>query len=234
MDVGGWLRKFGLGQYEANFRDNKIDVDVLADLTDGDLERLGLPLGDRKRLMKAIAALPAALAKSGTMEARAAPAASAERRQVNVMFCDLVDSTVLSRQLDPEDYRDLIRAYQDACAGAIARFDGFVAKFMGDGLLAYFGWPRAHEDDAERAINAGLDIISVLRGMTAPPRRVARGARRHRHRASGRGRHHRRGRFARGGDCRRGAESGGPAADYRGAKRDCHIRRDVRAGGWPV
>jgi class 3 adenylate cyclase len=168
MDVGGWLRKFGLGQYEANFRDNKIDVDLLADLTDSDLEKLGLPLGDRKRLMKAIAALPAALAKSGTMEARAVPAASTERRQVNVMFCDLVDSTVLSRQLDPEDYRDLIRAYQDACAGVIARFDGFVAKFMGDGLLAYFGWPRAHEDDAERAINAGLDITSVLRAMTAP------------------------------------------------------------------
>ena len=163
MDVGGWLRSLGLGQYEANFRDNKIDVDVLADLTDGDLERLGLPLGDRKRLMKAIAALRAAVAKSGIMEARAALAASAERRQVNVMFCDLVDSTVLSRQLDPEDYRDLIRAYQDACAGAIARFDGFVAKFMGDGLLAYFGWPRAHEDDAERAINAGLDITSALR-----------------------------------------------------------------------
>ena len=163
MDVGGWLRKFGLGQYEANFRDCKIDVDVIADLTDGDLEKLGLPLGDRKRLMKAIAALRAAVAKSGIMEARAALAASAERRQVNVMFCDLVDSTVLSRQLDPEDYRDLIRAYQDACAGAIARFDGFVAKFMGDGLLAYFGWPRAHEDDAERAINAGLDITSALR-----------------------------------------------------------------------
>jgi class 3 adenylate cyclase/predicted ATPase len=84
------------------------------------------------------------------------------------MFCDLVDSTVLSSQLDPEDYRDLIRAYQDACAGAIARFDGFVAKFMGDGLLAYFGWPRAHEDDSERAINAGLDIVSVLRVMAAP------------------------------------------------------------------
>src|SRR5262249_22180780 len=91
--------------------------------------------------------------------------AEAERRQLTVMFCDLIDSTALSRRLDAEDYRDLIRSYQDACAGVVARFDGFIARFMGDGVLVYFGWPRAHEDDAERAINAGLGITDAVQAL---------------------------------------------------------------------
>jgi class 3 adenylate cyclase/predicted ATPase len=164
MDVGDWLRSLGLGQYEAVFREAEIGADVLPDLTDADLAQLGIPLGNRKRLLKAISNL-------GSTETAAKPAApmspqtatdAAERRQLTVMFCDLVGSTAISARLDPEDMREVIRAYQDACSGAIARYDGFVAKFMGDGVLAYFGFPRAHEDDAERAARAGLDILAVV------------------------------------------------------------------------
>src|SRR5271157_4660969 len=165
MDIGAWLRSLGLSRYETAFSDNSIDADVLLDLTEGDLAQLGVNLGDRKRLLKAIASLSAT-------EAAAKPAApaptppppidAAERRQLTVMFCDLVGSTALSARLDPEDMREVIRAYQDASSGAIARYDGFVAKFMGDGVLAYFGFPRAHEEDAERAVRAGLDIAAVV------------------------------------------------------------------------
>ena len=164
MDVGVWLRSLGLSHYEAAFADNSIDADILPDLSDSDLKELGLTLGDRKRLLKAIANLGAAL----TLPQPAGPPTAlpqsdaAERRQLTVMFCDLVNSTGLTARLDPEDTRDVVRAYQDACSGAIARYDGFVAKFMGDGVLAYFGFPRAHEDDAERAVRAGLDVAAVV------------------------------------------------------------------------
>ena len=160
MDVGEWLRGLGLGQYEATLRDNEIDDAVLSDLTDGDLEKLGVPMGHRKRLLKAIVSL----GSTETTAKRANPAPTptspdvAERRQLTVMFCDLVGSTAMSARLDPEDMREVIRAYQDACSGAVARYDGFVAKFMGDGVLAYFGFPRAHEDDPERAVRGfGFD-----------------------------------------------------------------------------
>src|SRR5271165_7164350 len=161
MDVAAWLRGLGLEQHETLFRENDIDAEVLSDLTDGDLEKIGVSLGHRKRLLKAIAALhgPAPPA-AATPIPRAADAA--ERRQLTVVFCDLVGSTALSARLDPEDMREVIRAYYDACSGAIARYDGFVAKFMGDGVLAYFGFPRAHEEDAERAVRAGLDISAVV------------------------------------------------------------------------
>ena len=158
MDVGAWLRSLRLGQYEDVFRENEVEADVLPDLTEVDLEKLGLPLGARKRVLNAIAALggankaPRAQALAGGASAEDA----AERRQLTVMFCDLAGSTALSARLDPEDMRQVIRAYQDACSGAVARYDGFVAKFMGDGILAYFGFPRAHEDDPERAVRAGL------------------------------------------------------------------------------
>jgi class 3 adenylate cyclase/tetratricopeptide (TPR) repeat protein len=164
MDVGDWLRSLGLGQYEATLRDNEIDDAVLSDLTDGDLEKLGVPMGHRKRLLKAIVSL----GSTETAAKRANPAPTptspdvAERRQLTVMFCDLVGSTAMSARLDPEDMREVIRAYQDACSGAVARYDGFVAKFMGDGVLAYFGFPGAHEDDAERAARAGLDIAAIV------------------------------------------------------------------------
>ena len=146
MDVAVWLRDLGLQQYEALFRENDIDAEVLSDLTDADLEKIGVSLGHRKRLLKAVAALasPAAPLPAATPIPPVADAA--ERRQLTVMFSDLVGSTALSARLDPEDMRDVIRAYQDACSGAVARYDGFVAKFMGDGVLAYFGFPRAHEE----------------------------------------------------------------------------------------
>src|SRR5580658_3908632 len=170
MDVGEWLRSLGLGQYEATLRDNEIDDTVLSDLTDGDLEKLGVPMGHRKRLLKAIVSLES----TETTAKRANPAPTptspdvGERRQLTVMFCDLVGSTAMSARLDPEDMREVIRAYQDACSGAVARYDGFIAKFMGDGVLAYFGFPRAHEDDAERAVRAGLDVVSGAAKLETP------------------------------------------------------------------
>jgi class 3 adenylate cyclase/predicted ATPase len=164
MDVGDWLRSLGLGRYEATFRENEIDTDILPELTEIDLEKLGVPLGHRKRLLKAIASL-AATEKLASASERAPvrpDTDAAERRHLTVMFCDLAGSTALSARLDPEDMREVIRAYQDACSGAIARYDGFVAKFMGDGILAYFGYPRAHEDEAERAARAGLEIAAAI------------------------------------------------------------------------
>jgi class 3 adenylate cyclase/tetratricopeptide (TPR) repeat protein len=169
MDVAVWLRGLGLQQYEALFRENDIDAEVLSDLTDRDLEKIGVSLGHRKRLLKAVAALAGPAAVPPALTAPIPPVAdAAERRQLTVMFCDLVGSTALSAGLDPEDMREVIRAYQDACSGAIARYDGFVAKFMGDGVLAYFGFPRAHEDDAERAVRAGLDIAAVVAKLETP------------------------------------------------------------------
>jgi class 3 adenylate cyclase/predicted ATPase len=156
MDIGSWLRDLGLAQYEALFRDNAIDDEILRDMDDGDLEKLGLPLGHRKRLLKAIAAIV-----SGARSRALMTDASAERRQLTVMFCDLVGSTALSARLDPEDMRTVIASYHKAVAGAVQGVDGFVAKYMGDGVLAYFGYPQAHEDDAERAVLAGLAIVDA-------------------------------------------------------------------------
>ncbi len=165
MDVSEWLRGLGLEQYEAAFRDNEIDGEVLPKLTADDLKDIGVAIvGHRRKMLSAIAEL-SALSAAPTQVAAAEPvpaAAFAERRHLTVMFCDLVGSTAISARLDPEDMREVIRAYHDACSGAIARYDGFVAKFMGDGVLAYFGFPRAHEEDAERAVRAGLDISAVV------------------------------------------------------------------------
>jgi class 3 adenylate cyclase/predicted ATPase len=167
VDLGAWLRGLDLDQYEQAFRDNDIDAGLLPTLTAEDLRELGVAsLGHRKRLLAAIAALapPADLQPSPTSSpAPASPSAStalhAERRQLTVMFVDLVGSTALSTRLDPEEMREVLRAYQDTVAGAVARFEGHVAKFMGDGVLAYFGWPRAHEDEAERAVRAALAVV---------------------------------------------------------------------------
>ena len=174
MEVGAWLRGLGLAQYETLFRDNEIEFDVLPDLIDSDLEKIGLPLGPRKRILKAIGKLGAAGAPqpaAGPVP-RAPAADAAERRQLTVMFCDLVGSTALSARLDPEDMRHVIRAYQDACSGVVARYDGFVAKFMGDGLLVYFGFPGAHEDDAARAVHAGLEIADAVAGLQTRARQT--------------------------------------------------------------
>jgi class 3 adenylate cyclase/predicted ATPase len=173
IDVGAWLRDLGLGQYETTFRENEIDADVLSDLTELDLEKIGLPLGHRKRLLKAISNLtaraelprasspaPRSLAVQATLESP--PEGVAERRQVTVMFSDLVGSTALSARMDPEDLREVISAYQKCVAETVQRFGGFVAKYMGDGVLVYFGYPQAHEDDAERAVRAGLQLVAAV------------------------------------------------------------------------
>jgi class 3 adenylate cyclase len=148
--VAQWLEQLGLGQYASVFAENDIDGEVLCDLADSDLEKIGVTLGHRKKILKAIAALQTEF-RVTTPPAEAPKAADAERRQLTVMICDLVGSTELSGKLDPEDLRDVNRTYQDACKEAIERFDGYVARYMGDGVLAYFGYPQAHEDDARRA-----------------------------------------------------------------------------------
>ena len=164
MDLGGWLRSLGLDQYEATFRANEIDTHVLPELTEIDLEKLGVPLGHRKRLLKAIAGLAAAEKLPPTLSPAPvrADTDAAERRQVTVMFSDLVGSTALSARMDPEDLREVISAYQKCVAETVRRFGGFVAKYMGDGVLVYFGYPQAHEDDAERAVRAGLELIAAV------------------------------------------------------------------------
>jgi class 3 adenylate cyclase len=177
VDVGAWLRGLGLGQYEQAFRDNDIDAEVLSRLSADDLIAIGVSsVGHRRRLLDAIATLsgaPKPARKEAPVfepapEPAAQRAAEAERRQLTIMFVDLVGSTELSRQLDPEAMREIIHAYQNVVAGGIARFEGHVAKFMGDGVLAYFGWPRAHEDEAERAVRAGLAITAAVAGLGTP------------------------------------------------------------------
>jgi class 3 adenylate cyclase len=165
MDVAAWLQGLGLERYVPAFRDNEIDWDALPKLSAEDLKDLGVVLGGhRRRLLDAIAALGGAVpAASATAAPRDAPApAEAERRQLTVMFCDLVGSTALSSRLDPEDLREIYAAYHRAVAEIVGGFDGFVAKYMGDGVLAYFGYPRAHEDDAERAVRAGLGVVDAV------------------------------------------------------------------------
>jgi len=168
MDVEAWLRSLGLERYEAAFRENEIDEAVLPNLTAEDLKDLGVgAVGHRRKLLDAIAALRAeATAKASPPDAllvtdRTAKDA-AERRHLTVMICDLVGSTALSARLDPEDMRAVIDAYHAACARITRTYDGFLAEFRGDGILAYFGYPRAHEDDAERTVRAGLDIIAAV------------------------------------------------------------------------
>jgi class 3 adenylate cyclase/predicted ATPase len=171
MDLGGWLRSLGLERYEAAFRENEIDETVLPGLTAEDMKELGVAaLGHRRKLLDAIAALRAdASAKAPPSEAfpatDSAARDTAERRQVTVMFSDLVGSTALSARMDPEDLREVISAYQKCVAETVRRFGGFVARYMGDGVLVYFGYPQAHEDDAERAIRAGLELIEVVPGL---------------------------------------------------------------------
>ena len=171
MDITAWLQGLGLQQYEQALRDNAIDAEVLLELTEADLEKLGILLGHRKKLLKAIATLGADNATPSHPIASPPEPGSptqAERRQLTVMFVDLVGSTALAAQLDPEDMGALIRAYQNTVAGEITRFEGHIAKYMGDGVLAYFGWPKAHEDEAERAVRAGLAITEAVGCLSNP------------------------------------------------------------------
>jgi len=160
MDVGTWLIGLGLGQYEAVFRESEIDADVLTELTDQHLKDLGIALGHRLKLLRAIRQLAGEAAIKASEQPK--PQDAADRRQLTVMFCDLVDSTALTAQLDPEDMGDLLRAFQRAVAAAVTRFDGHVAKWTGDGASVYFGYPRAHEDDAERATRASIALIEAV------------------------------------------------------------------------
>jgi class 3 adenylate cyclase/tetratricopeptide (TPR) repeat protein len=167
-----WLKNIGLEQLAGVLTENDIDFDILPDLTDPDLEKLGISLGHRRRLLKAISGLTATppvrpVGQTPTTSS-ATNAPEAERRQVTVFFSDLVGSTALASAIDPEEMSQLLRRYQDVCAGAVARFDGYLAKFMGDGVLAYFGYPQAHEDAAERAVHAGLAIMATIGGIERP------------------------------------------------------------------
>jgi class 3 adenylate cyclase len=170
MNVADWLRAIGLEQYEATFHENAVGSDLLPDLTDYDLKELGITaLGHRRQLLKAIATLriqgtpvvepgppSSAIADIGSLES------TAERRPLSVMFCDLIGSTALSARLDPEDLRELIRGYQARVATTIKQFDGFIARYVGDGVLIYFGWPEARETDPERAVRAGLAVAASV------------------------------------------------------------------------
>jgi class 3 adenylate cyclase/predicted ATPase len=174
LDIDGWLRGLGLERYEATFRENEIDETVLPNLTAEDLKDLGIGVvGHRRKLLDAIAALrtddnATAAAPDAVLTHGKAPRDTAERRQVTVMFSDLVGSTALSARMDPEDLREVISAYQKCVAETVRRFGGFVAKYMGDGVLVYFGYPQAHEDDAERAVRAGLELIAAVSNLKSP------------------------------------------------------------------
>jgi class 3 adenylate cyclase len=157
--IADWLEKLGMSEYAQRFADNGIDISVLRYLTDQDLKDIGVLLGHRRKMLAAISELTGATpvaSDAAAVEAQPKIQDSAERRQVTVMFSDLVGSTALSARMDPEDLREVIAAYHKCVAGIVHRFDGFVAQYLGDGVLVYFGYPLAHEDDAERAVRAGL------------------------------------------------------------------------------
>ncbi len=171
-DIKNWLEEIGLGDVAETLIAQDVDLDVAPDLTDEDLKELGLSLGHRKRFLKAAAALGEVADQGGTAKRPAKardPNAGAERRQLTVMFCDLVGSTELSTKLDVEDLREVISEYQDACRAAIESYDGYIARYMGDGILIYFGYPVAHEDDGLRAVHTGLEIVSAVKALKLRP-----------------------------------------------------------------
>jgi class 3 adenylate cyclase len=170
QQIADWLEKLGLGQYAQRFAENDISFGILPHLTDQDLKELGVAsLGHRRQLLSAIAGLSGVhkgtARQASATEAAITPSDTAERRQITVMFSDLVGSTALSARMDPEDLRDIISAYQKCVAETVRRFSGFVAKYMGDGVLVYFGYPEAHEDDAERAVRAGLELVAAISAL---------------------------------------------------------------------
>ncbi len=168
QEIADWLEQLGLGQYAERFAENEIDVSVLPHLTDQDLKDIGIPLGHRRKLFAAISEPTTSAAQAAKPSAASKAPDAAERRHVTVMFADLVGSTELSALMDPEDLRDIISSYQRFVSDTVRRFDGYLAKYMGDGVIAYFGYPQAHEDDAERAVRAGLDLITGLVAIKSP------------------------------------------------------------------
>src|SRR5215468_3151897 len=170
QQIADWLQKLGLSQYAEGFDENGIDISVLRYLTEQDLEKIGVLLGHRRKMLAAIAELSGA---APVMPQPATPPEEkrqhdAERRQLTVMFTDLVGSTALSTKLDPEDLRSVIGAYHKCVAQTVGRFGGFVARYMGDGVLIYFGYPEAHEDDAERAVRGGLAVVDAVGHLATP------------------------------------------------------------------
>src|SRR5262249_55339054 len=168
-EIAEWLKALGMPEYTERFSENGIDVSVLRHLTDQDLKDIGVLLGHRRKLLAAIAelvgAVPAAAGPATSAEPK--PHDVAERRQLTVLFCDLVGSTALASRLDPEDLREIVGLYHGCVAETVTRFDGFVAKYMGDGVLVYFGYPQAHEDDAEQAVRAGLALVDAVGRLEA-------------------------------------------------------------------
>src|SRR5205823_4393661 len=163
--IAEWLASIGLSEYAQRFADNAIDLSVISDLTEQDLKDLGVLLAHRRRILRAIAELDGVPPAPTETATEPALRDEAERRHLTLMICDLVGSTALSARLDPEDMRAVIDAYHAACARITRTYDGFLAEFRGDGILAYFGYPLAHEDDAERTVRAGLDIIAAVAGL---------------------------------------------------------------------
>ena len=171
QSLSEWLNEIGLAQYADLLEKNAVDLEVLPELSEQDLSDLGIPLGHRKRLLKALrapldvdtspAVSPANESSVQTQEE--AVVSVGERRQLTVMFCDLVGSTAISEKLDPEELRSLLHNYRTVCGGVIARYEGFVARYVGDGILTYFGWPQAHEEDAERALRSALEIVQAVK-----------------------------------------------------------------------
>lgn len=159
-----WLAALGLDQYASSFRSNDIDIRVLPFLNEADLRELGVSLGHRRIMLAAIESLEAespVLQPAPARSGRGAPI-EPERRQLTVLFCDIVDSTDLTRRLDPEEVRDLLRRYHNLVGASVRRYQGYIARFVGDGILACFGWPQAFEDQAERAVRAALDAVKAV------------------------------------------------------------------------
>jgi class 3 adenylate cyclase len=166
QEIADWLEKLGMPEYAQRFAENDVDISILPHLTDHDLKELGVSLGHRRKMLAAIAELVgAAQAPPQPALTEPKPKDTAERRQVTVMFSDLVGSTALSARIDPEDLREVILAYQKCVAETVQHFGGFVAKYMGDGVLVYFGYPQAHEDDPEQAVRAGLALIEAVSAL---------------------------------------------------------------------
>jgi class 3 adenylate cyclase len=163
QDIAEWLREIGLSEYSQRFAENGIDISVLPHLTDQDLKEIGVLLGHRRKILVAIGRLAVATATtSPAIPVEPQAREIAERRQVTVLFSDMVGSTALSTRLDPEDLREIISSYQNCVTQIVRRSGGFVARYMGDGVLAYFGYPEAHEEDAERAVRTGLKLVAAV------------------------------------------------------------------------
>src|SRR5215470_3489130 len=220
--IAEWLASIGLSEYAQRFADNGIDLSVIRDLTEQDLKDLGVLLGHRRRILRAIAELDAAAPAPTETATEPALGDEPERRHLTVMICDLVGSTALSARLDPEDMRAVIDAYHAACARITRTYDGFLAEFRGDGILAYFGYPLAHEDDAERTVRVSLDIIAAVGRLETRAGGTTRGSHRHRDRFGGDWRSQPAGRVAR---ARCGRGDAEPCSSPSGLGRTWHDRR---------